>query len=204
MLKAKNCRGAYDRGAREAALLGSARAWKASMKAREDRQKVMIKARMRSGAAWRDVCVLNVSAHGLGIQSAEPPTRGTYVEIRRGRETIIARVIWNKGHRAGLRSQDPIFIQALIDGSAADYSFEKSASATVERRRVPRPAAPDHERSRMMGRTIEFACFTLIAAVLALTTISAIAQALSQPMSAVGTALDSGAPADPPVGKEHG
>ena len=79
---------------------------------REERQKVMIKARMRSGVSWRDVCILNLSVHGVGIQAAEPPARGTYVEIRRGSQVIVARVAWAKGHRAGLRSQDAIFIQS--------------------------------------------------------------------------------------------
>ena len=76
---------------------------------------------MRSGVSWHDVCVLNVSVHGVGIQAAEPPARGTYVEIRRGPHVIVARVAWAKGHRAGLRSQDPISIRAIVNdlGSAA-------------------------------------------------------------------------------------
>ena len=36
------------------------------VKPREERQKVMVKARMRSGASWNDVCNLNVSLHGAG------------------------------------------------------------------------------------------------------------------------------------------
>ena len=75
---------------REAEPRGTARVRKAaSVKPREERQKVMIKARMRSGASWHDVCVLNVSLHGVGIQTAEAPARGTYVEIRRGPHVIV-------------------------------------------------------------------------------------------------------------------
>ena len=161
----------------------------------------MIKARMRCDAAWHDVCILNVSAHGLGIQSASPPTRGAYVEIRRGRETIIARVAWNKGHRAGLRSQDLIFIQALIDGSATVPGFGERAGPAAERRHTPRPAPSRHESSRMKGRAIEFACFALLASALALAAVGTVAEALSQPMSAVRTALDPGARADTVGGK---
>ena len=58
------------------------------MKPREERQKVMVKARMRSGTSWHDVCILNLSVHGLGIQAAEPPERGTYVEICRGSQAM--------------------------------------------------------------------------------------------------------------------
>ena len=46
---------------------------------REERQKVMVRARMRSGVSWHDVCVLNLSPHGIGIQAPEPPERGSYV-----------------------------------------------------------------------------------------------------------------------------
>ena len=75
----------------------------------------MIKARMRSGVSWHDVCILNLSVHGVGIRAAEPPARGTYVEIRRGSQMIVARVAWTKGHRAGLRSQDAIFINVIVN-----------------------------------------------------------------------------------------
>lgn len=68
-----------------------------AVKPREERQKVMIKARMRTGVSWHDVCILNLSAHGVGLQAAEPPARGTYVEIRRGPHVIVARVAWSKG-----------------------------------------------------------------------------------------------------------
>lgn len=43
----------------------------------------MIKARIRVGASWHDVCILNLSRRGVGIQSADPAGSGTYVEIRR-------------------------------------------------------------------------------------------------------------------------
>ena len=49
----------------------------------------MIRARMRSGVSWHDVCILNLSRRGLGIQAAEPPQRGAYVEIRRGKHVIL-------------------------------------------------------------------------------------------------------------------
>ena len=78
------------------------------MKPRENRQKVMIKARMLSGASWHDICILNCSLHGLGIQAPQSPARGSYVEIRRGRQTIVARVAWSKGHRAGVKFDTPL------------------------------------------------------------------------------------------------
>jgi hypothetical protein len=163
----------------------------AAMKAREERQKVMIRARMRDGVHWHDVCVLNMSAHGLGIQAAEPPERGTYVEICRGRHSIIARVAWSKGHRAGLRAQDAIFIPAFVsdsgDTAAARPAF---GGRPVERRRFARTAGERHEHSRFRARSIEFACLALVGSALAMTLVGSVQQALARPLSRISQALD--------------
>jgi hypothetical protein len=157
------------------------------MKPREERQKVMIKARMLSGAAWHDICILNCSLHGLGIQSAEAPQRGTYVEIRRGRQTIIAHVAWSKGHRAGLRSQDPIFIAALVAGN--DSAPAASNRDFTERRHQPRPSVQALSDSRLAGRAMEFACFAIIAVAVGMAGLTAVSQALARPMQEVQAAL---------------
>ena len=162
------------------------------MKPREDRQKVMIKARMRSGASWHDVCILNLSIHGLGIQSAEPPERGTYVEICRGTQTVVARVAWTRGHRAGLRSQDPIFIRALINDHAGSAARRvPPGGGSVERRRAPRNVQRAHDRSRVASRAMEFACLVLFVGVMAITAFGAVEQALAAPLSQISSALGS-------------
>lgn len=140
---------------------------------------------MRSGASWHDVCILNLSVHGLGIQSAEPPGRGTYVEICRGTHSIIARVAWSKGHRAGLRAQDAIFIKALVNDNAAPGP-RVARGIKVERRRAPR-AQQNH--SRLAGRAMEFACLVLFAGALAITAFGAVEQALAAPLSKISSAL---------------
>jgi len=163
------------------------------VKARENRQKVMIKARMRSHAAWHDVCILNLSVHGLGIQSASPPARGAVVEIRRGRQIVIARVAWAKGHRAGLRSQDPIFIRALVSNEDVEAPLPPPAAGRpVERRHTSRPTSKAHDDSRVRGRIIEFASFAIIVAALGIAAASTVGEALEQPLSAVRVALDPG------------
>ena len=163
----------------------------AFVKPREERQKVMIKARMRSGVSWHDVCILNLSVHGVGIQAADPPARGTYVEIRRGSQVIVARVAWSKGHRAGLRSQDAIFISAVVNdiGSAASAPRVIGGTA-IERRSAPRTTAQRHDGSRLIARTMEFACFGLAAAAVALTAFGSVEQALAQPLSQISAALN--------------
>jgi len=160
------------------------------VKPREERQKVMIKARMRSGVWWHDVCILNLSVHGVGIQAAEPPVRGTYVEIRRGSQVIVARVAWAKGHRAGLRSQDAIFIQAVVNDIGSAASAPRLIGGTpIERRSAPRTAS-QQDSSRLVGRAMEFACFGLVAAALAVTAFSSVEQALANPLSQISAALE--------------
>ena len=151
----------------------------------------MIKARMRSGVSWHDVCILNLSVHGVGIQAAEPPARGTYVEIRRGSQMIVARVAWAKGHRAGLRSQDAIFINAIVNDIGSAASAPRVIGGTpIDRRSAPRAVSQRHDSSRLVGRAMEFACFGLVAAVLALTAFGSVEQALANPLSQISDALD--------------
>ena len=152
---------------------------------------MMIKARMRDGASWHDVCILNVSTRGLGIQAADPPARGAYLEIRRGRHVIVARVMWAKGHRAGLRAQDSIFIDALVNepvDSSARRGGESSAPP-VERRRTERPVQQRHDQSRLAGRAFEFMCLALLAGALGMTAFGAVEGALAKPLSTIEAAL---------------
>lgn len=160
------------------------------MKAREERQKVMIVARMRSSASWQDVCILNLSMRGLGIQAPQVPPAGSYVEICRGHQVIIARVAWAKGHRAGLRAQDPIWIQGLLgDPSAVNERQPAAAEPFVERRRVPR-TAQKHEDSRLAGRAMEFTFVALAAAGMGAIAFGIVEQALAEPMAQISTALE--------------
>ena len=144
---------------------------------------------MRSGVSWHDVCILNLSRRGLGIQSAEPPPRGTYVEICRGSRIVLARVVWAKGHRAGLHSQDAIAVRALRDDPANDQGARR-AYPKVERRRAQRYLQERHDRSRIASRAIEFACFGLVAAVFGLTVFGTVQEALAQPLAQVREVLD--------------
>jgi len=146
---------------------------------------------MRSGLSWHDVCILNLSRRGLGIQAAEPPKRGTYVEICRGSQVIVARVMWAKGHRAGLHSQDSIAVQALVrEDPANDRGGAPPAYPNEERRRTPRSTQQRHESSRLVARTMEFACVGLAALAFGLVALASVEQALARPIAQVRAALD--------------
>jgi len=160
------------------------------VKQREQRQKVMIRARMRAGVAWHDVAILNLSKGGLGIQAADPPLRGAYVEICRGRHVIIARVMWTKGHRAGLKSQDPIWTESLLVEPSNDRSAPPAASAVpIERRQKPRSTQHRLEHSRLAGQAMEFACLGMGGAAMALLAFGMVEEALARPLSRIETAL---------------
>ena len=159
------------------------------MRQREERQKVVIRARMRSGVAWHDVAILNLSKGGLGIQAADPPLRGAYVEICRGRHVIIARVVWTKGHRAGLKSQDPIWTESLLAEPSNDRAPPRGQPPPVERRQKPRVVERRHDHSRLAARALEFACLGLTGAAMALLAFGMVEQALAKPLSKIETAF---------------
>jgi hypothetical protein len=160
-----------------------------ALKPRENREKVMVRARMRVDASWQDVCILNVSLHGLGIQAAQPPGRGSYVEIRRGTHVIIARIAWARGHRAGLRSQDPIFIQPLIREQPAPAASPAGLQPPAERRHSARPPQEAHQSSRQLARATEFACFGVVACALGVGAFGAVEAALAKPLQQISLAL---------------
>ena len=160
------------------------------MKPREPRTKVMIKARMRVGSAWHDTCILDLSSRGLMIQSSDPPPGGSYLELRRGRHVIIARVMWSHGRRSGLRAQDVLSTQAII--AEPDQSAGPLIVCGEERRDVRLVRASParvHEHSRWRSRAWEFSSLVLVAAVLATFAYGAVAKALNQPLAAVEIAL---------------
>lgn len=150
----------------------------------------MIKARMRVGTAWRDAFILNLSSRGLMIKADEPPPGGSYLELRRGRHVIIARVMWINDRHCGLRAQDDLPTDALI--AEPDASAGPPIAPDGERRadpasRPPRPTA--HEESRWRSRGWEFASLVFVGGMFASLAYGAVASALERPMVAVKTAL---------------
>jgi hypothetical protein len=158
------------------------------MKPREPRQKVLIRARIKAGAAWHDGCILNVSSRGLLLQAADPPARGSYLEIRRGALVIVARVMWTNHHRFGVKSQDALPIDAIVgDGEAPVVG---DGVRVGERRRAARPQLPTATRSRHRGRTIEYGFVIALAFVAAGIAASEVHALLSVPVRTVTAALD--------------
>ena len=146
----------------------------------------MLPARMRTQAGWSDACILNISSRGLLIYSNGTAQPGSFVEVRRGGQLVIARVVWRKNQRIGLCSPDPVHVEDIIAAdSAAAATVSTAAGAAIERRRIPR----DPERSREHGRTLEFLAMVLIGGALALAAMESVEESLARPLAAVDQAM---------------
>jgi len=161
------------------------------LKPREERRKVLVRARMRVGGAWHDACIVNVASRGLGLQAARPPQRGDYVEICRGVHVVIGQVVWRSDRRFGVRTQRTIPICSLIN--EPDRSALLAQSALVgrplpERRLTPRDSFAA-EASRHRGRAMQFAMIALGTACVASFLGAAAHDALARPLAAVNSAL---------------
>jgi hypothetical protein len=142
----------------------------------------MLPARMRSICGWSDACILNVSSRGLLIYSSGNAKPGSFVEIRRGGQLVVARVVWRKNRRIGLCSSDPVRVEDIISSETAASAVQSGPHQRyVERRRVPR----DSDRSRERGRAIEF--LSLVVACTAAAGLAAVyvEQTLEAPLAAV-------------------
>src|SRR3954447_1683809 len=157
-----------------------------ALKAREPRINVVVPARVRVGARWSDACILNISSRGLLIRSPERADRGSYVELRRGDQVIIGRVVLRSGARLGLRAQDRVPVEAIVTSKLAQCRAQPTEDGLpVERRRVRRA----HEQSRLRGRAMEFASIAAIGATLCVAVASTVAAAVTDPFTRVRSAL---------------
>ena len=153
---------------------------------RELRRRVVLPARLRNGAAWSDVCILNISSRGLMVQASRASRPGSVVELHRGAYVIHARVVWQEGARAGLRVENPLPVDEILTLSQApDLRLTAGGSRVLERRKAPR----DHESSRIQSRAVEFAAAAFIAGALSMAALSMLEEAFAKPMRAVETAL---------------
>lgn len=155
-------------------------------KPRELRRRVMLPARMRTAAGWSDACILNISSRGLLIHAGRPFGPGSLIELRHHDHTILARVIWRDGAKAGLQAEDRLPIERILSSSSSPaLQLTATRYKGPERRRRPRT----HEQSRHQSRMFEFAGLVVVAVVVAWTAFTLVSEALARPLAAVQTAL---------------
>jgi hypothetical protein len=162
---------------------------------REPRRNVMIAARMRHGNAWCDANILNISSRGLLLHATTPPSRGTYIEVRRGTHVIVGRVIWAKANRFGVYAQDRLAIDPIVaDASPDRRSANDVGDGRAERRARPRPERMEwrYSQSREKGRALQFACISGFSILLAACAYEAVTETLSRPLSRVSMQFGAG------------
>jgi hypothetical protein len=154
---------------------------------RELRRRVLLPARMRTNAGWADACILNVSSRGLLIHSARPACDDRVIELRHGQHAMVARVMWRIGTRAGLRCEQRVPVEELVNlGADAALQLTAPRHGKIERRKQAR--LEDH--SRLRSRAMQFASIAVVGACLALGASVLVAEALARPLAAVSAALD--------------
>ena len=154
----------------------------------------MLSARMRLGACWGSARILNISSRGMLLESTEALSRGTYVEVCRGRYRVVARVVWNRDNQCGLVAQDPLPVDAII--SEPDKSTgpppPANDAAAGERRSAARASddrAQRFERSRLLSRGFQFATISAVGIFAAVGAYAAVRESLHCPMSKVAAVL---------------
>ena len=162
---------------------------------REARKTVRIPSRMRVGEVWMDICIRNLSSRGMLVQCQSPPARGCYVEIRRGSQVIIGRVVWRKEDGFGLRTQDRLDVEAIINEPRLAGRPSVRASGTPSERRTrsrsatAADAARRLDRSRWLSSLMQFGLLVLAGAAAAGILATEANRILGQPFATVAAAL---------------
>lgn len=162
------------------------------LKKREQRHAVLVPARMRVGNDWVDVCIRNISSRGMLIETGAPPPAGTYIEIRRARHVIVARAVWRREGRFGVRTQDRLDIPAIV-AATAGVTQGRTPEGLPERRIDPvrrnARAAQSAERSRQLGARLQFLSIAAIGVAAAAYGAAKVYQLLADSFSAISEHL---------------
>jgi len=156
---------------------------------------VILPSRMRSEAAWIDVCIHNISTNGLLVAAESPPDPGVYVDIRRGSRTIIGRVVWRKDHFFGVQVQGRLDINRLIEKprSSRCQRADRGAAGTREKHQnhMAADAAIAHrlERSRRFAAAFQFVLIVAGGAVTATGMATGAYHLLAKPFAAIAAEL---------------
>ena len=160
---------------------------KSKRRPRELRRRVEVRARVRTGEQWGDACILNISSRGMLIQCARPLVEGSFVEVLRGDQLIVARVIWSEAGRTGLRSEERLAVEDILslEQSRALQLIASNRSLHGQLWGGRGVAADPRQR----GRVIEFVAVGAIATVLASGLLAMAEAALAGPLASASAAL---------------
>ena len=150
---------------------------------------MLLDARLRQDGGWSDARILDISTFGLMAITADAPRRGAYVEINRGTQRIVARVVWARDGRFGARVQDAIAVDSMTSGVGA--ALPSPADPDRERRLRPRGERPEERRQRSSrwSRRIEFLAVGALGCAAAVLAFDAVRETLSKPLQAMEARL---------------
>ena len=164
----------------------------AAHRSRDPRKRVYVHARIIAGQAWSDVTIQNVSRRGFMAYAKEPPSRGSYIELRKAGQVIVGRVVWAAGGAFGVRAQDDIDVPRLTgQTSGPPYRGPERRKAP---RRLPNASlrrSPDvaFEQSRQVASRVNFAVLGLTGLGAAALLVSGMHATLAQPVAKVRAVL---------------
>ncbi|CAM3212279.1 MULTISPECIES: PilZ domain-containing protein [Sphingomonas] len=163
-------------------------------KNREARRQVLIPCRIKSVRGWGDACIHNVSSRGMMIACDDPLAPGEYLDLRRGRQVVIGRVVWRRDRFSGIRTQDVISADSLVNEPRLEGRPVDPQQGTE--RRVMRQsmaseidAARRMERSRSLSQMLQFGALGIFGLVAAVTIATQVGQMLAKPAVQISQAL---------------
>lgn len=153
---------------------------------------------MRTGAGWGDVVIHNMSSRGLLAAADQPCRPGTVIEIRRVHHIVIGRVVWSSDKYFGVRTQDRIDVDAILDAKPPAHrpgSAPGEQHADAERRAFARKIsqaslADRTERNRVLASAFQFFVIGAAAVVASLLIAQQVRDLLSRPLGTIGAYLD--------------
>ena len=162
------------------------------VKPREERRTTFLRARIRTEHGWSDVTIGNVSSRGLMLQATTTLQRNCFIEVRHGNACIVGRIVWARGVKCGVRTQDAVDVAALLSHAPA-----KRAKPGQERRSAPRqpearkrPAAAEiAESSRRFARVFDWSIMVIAAGAAGALMAETAWAVLDAPLARAATAL---------------
>ncbi|WP_322964521.1 PilZ domain-containing protein [Sphingomonas fuzhouensis] len=163
-------------------------------KNREARRQVLIPCRIKSPRGWGDACIHNISSRGMMIACDDALTPGEYLDLRRGRQVVIARVVWRRDRFAGVRTQDVISADTMLNEPRLESRpthDDQGQERRVSRHRMTSEinAARRMERSRSISSAMQFGALGLFGLIAAITIATQVGHLLAAPVAQIGRAI---------------
>ena len=158
---------------------------------RDDRKTVRIKVRVRTDSGWTDATVHNVSNHGLMLHSLRPLRTNEFIEVARGPNHIVGRVVWSDGAGCGLRTQDQVDIASLLGQPIAPGAAHERRQRERAEARPTRACTIEEQvqSSRALGQSFERVLILIVGAAVSLFAADSAYQTLASPLHEVEEAL---------------